>query len=51
MSLDGDKSVEQIEYEDQMRKMAWEQGHIDYMGKDSFDNIMKRIQASMTLSC
>lgn len=47
MSLDGGKSEDQIEYEDHMRKLAWEQGHMDYMGKDSFDNIMKRIQVSM----
>jgi len=47
MSLQGDKSAQQIGEEEQMRKMAWEQGHIDYMGKDSFDNIMKKIQASM----
>ncbi|ODN05400.1 Glycogenin-1 [Orchesella cincta] len=46
-AMEGEKSGGQLEYEDSMRKTAWEQGHIDYMGKDSFDNIMKKIQASM----
>jgi glycogenin glucosyltransferase len=50
MSLEGAKSDQQIEYEEQMRKHAWEQGHIDYMGKDSFENIMKKLQTSMAQS-
>lgn len=25
------------------RKMKWEQGQADYMGKDSFDNIKKKL--------
>ena len=47
MSLEGVKSSEQLVYEDTMRKHAWEQGHMDYLGKDSFDNILKKIQQSM----
>jgi len=47
MSLEGAKSTEQLEQESVMRKHAWEQGHIDFMGKDSFDNILKKIQESM----
>ncbi|OXA46465.1 glycogenin-2 isoform X1 [Folsomia candida] len=47
MSLEGSKSDKQIEFEEQMRKHAWESGHIDYLGKDSFDKIMKKIHASM----
>jgi glycogenin glucosyltransferase len=50
MSLEGEKSSQQIEYEEHMRKHAWEQGHIDYMGKDSFDNILKKLQSSMAQS-
>jgi hypothetical protein len=48
MTLEGSKSEQQIEMEEQMRKHAWESGHIDYLGKDSFDNIMKKIHASMS---
>jgi glycogenin glucosyltransferase len=47
ISLEGVKSGEQLEQESIMRKHAWEQGHIDYLGKDSFDNILKKIQQSM----
>jgi glycogenin glucosyltransferase len=47
MSLEGTKSNEQLRHEDAMRKNAWEQGRMDYLGADSFDNIMKKIQASL----
>jgi len=50
MSLEGEKSSQLIEAEEQMRKHAWESGHIDYLGKDSFDNILKKLQASMAQS-
>jgi len=37
---DGVNSEEQI----RLRREAWERGEIDYKGKDSFDNIMEKIQ-------
>lgn len=30
-------------FEEHMRKQSWEEGQIDYMGRDSFDNIWKKI--------
>ncbi|XP_053684116.1 transcription factor SPT20 homolog isoform X2 [Sabethes cyaneus] len=41
------KSVEQEAYEEHMRRQCWEQGNIDYMGRDSFDNIWRRIQETL----
>ena len=35
---------------DEDRYYAWGRGDIDYMGVDSFDNILKRIDKMMTLS-
>jgi len=47
MSFEGAKTTEQLENEGRLRKHAWEQGNIDYLGKDSFDNILKKIQQTM----
>lgn len=44
------RSAEQSEYEESMRRQAWEAGHIDYLGKDSFENIWKRISQSLGLT-
>uniref|UniRef100_A0A182TF17 glycogenin glucosyltransferase n=1 Tax=Anopheles melas TaxID=34690 RepID=A0A182TF17_9DIPT len=41
------KSKEQEAYEEHMRRQCWETGNIDYMGRDSFDNIWKRIQQTI----
>ncbi|XP_055535966.1 mucin-2 isoform X8 [Wyeomyia smithii] len=41
------KSGEQEAYEEHMRRQCWEQGNIDYMGRDSFDNIWRRIQETL----
>uniref|UniRef100_A0A2M4BC57 glycogenin glucosyltransferase n=1 Tax=Anopheles marajoara TaxID=58244 RepID=A0A2M4BC57_9DIPT len=41
------KSVEQEAYEEHMRRQCWETGNIDYMGRDSFDNIWRRIQQTL----
>lgn len=30
-----------------MRKQSWEQGQIDYLGRDSFDNIWKKISETL----
>ena len=41
------RSDEQQAIEDHMRKQNWEQGHIDFMGRDSFDNILKKINKTL----
>lgn len=41
------RSSEQEEFENHMRRQCWESGNIDYMGKDSFENIWRRIQTTM----
>lgn len=37
------RSAEQTAFEEHVRKQAWEQGSVDYMGRDSFDNIWRKI--------
>jgi len=37
------RSAEQTAFEEHIRKQAWEQGSMDYMGRDSFDNIWRKI--------
>ncbi|KAK4871712.1 hypothetical protein RN001_015836 [Aquatica leii] len=37
------RTPEQIMIEDQLRRQGWEVGNIDYMGRDSFDNIWSKI--------
>lgn len=41
------RSVEQEAYENSCRRVCWEQGNIDYLGKDSFDNIWKQITQTL----
>lgn len=41
------RSAEQEAYENNCRRNYWEHGNIDYLGKDSFDNIWKRIQQTL----
>lgn len=43
LKLGAPRSSEQAAYEESMRRQCWEAGTIDYLGKDSFDNIWKRI--------
>lgn len=50
LTLGEARSVEQIAFEEHMRKQSWEQGQIDYMGRDSFDNIWKKICETLALS-
>lgn len=35
--------------EEKLRKEAWEAGHVDYMGRDSFDNILQKISETLSL--
>ncbi|XP_077268278.1 glycogenin 1 isoform X2 [Temnothorax americanus] len=44
------RSAEQVALEEHMRKQSWEQGQIDYMGRDSFDNIWKKICATLSIA-
>lgn len=41
------RSAEQEAYEQHMRRQCWESGQIDYTGKDSFDNIWKKISETL----
>lgn len=41
------RSPEQEAYENNCRRNYWEHGNIDYLGKDSFDNIWKRITQTL----
>ena len=34
--------------DDPARQFAWEQGQIDYLGVDKFENIQKKLDKSMT---
>ncbi|GAB1859579.1 glycogenin glucosyltransferase [Camponotus japonicus] len=50
LTLGEARSAEQIVFEEHMRKQSWEQGQIDYMGRDSFDNIWKKICETLSLA-
>uniref|UniRef100_A0ABD2W1A5 glycogenin glucosyltransferase n=1 Tax=Trichogramma kaykai TaxID=54128 RepID=A0ABD2W1A5_9HYME len=47
MTLEEVRTEEQSSVDEGMRKFNWEQGQIDYMGADSFDNIMKKIHQTI----
>ncbi|XP_076683012.1 glycogenin 1 isoform X2 [Andrena cerasifolii] len=50
MTLGEPRSAAQVALEEHMRKQSWEQGQIDYMGRDSFDNIWKKICETLALA-
>lgn len=50
ITLGETRSSEQVALEEHMRKYGWEQGQIDYMGRDSFDNIWKKINTTLETS-
>lgn len=39
----GEATAAEAEQEDLQHRLMWEAGHIDYMGKDAFDNIKKKL--------
>lgn len=39
----GEAAAAEAEQEDLQHRLMWEAGHIDYMGKDAFDNIKKKL--------
>ncbi|XP_059224887.1 glycogenin-1 isoform X5 [Stomoxys calcitrans] len=47
LRLGEQRTPEQEAYEHMMRRQCWESGQVDYMGRDSFENIWKRIQQTM----
>lgn len=47
LTLGAPRSAEQHAYEESCRRNCWEHGNIDYLGKDSFDNIWKRITQTL----
>ncbi|ENN74295.1 hypothetical protein D910_02702 [Dendroctonus ponderosae] len=42
------RTVEQDALENVLRKQAWEVGNIDYLGKDSFENIWSKISETLS---
>lgn len=50
MKLGESRSSEQEAFENSMRRQCWESGNVDYMGKDSFDNIWRRITQTLETS-
>lgn len=50
ITLSAPRTAEQVAYEESMRRQAWEAGHVDYLGKDSFENIWKRITQTLGLT-
>jgi len=47
LRLGEQRTPEQEAYEQLMRRQCWESGHVDYSGKDSFDNIWKKITQTL----
>lgn len=47
LTLGAPRTVQQSAYEESMRQQCWEAGNIDYLGKDSFENIWKRITQTL----
>ena len=43
--LQGDITTVSITTTDELRKMAWSQGHPDYMGTDKFENIQAKLDS------
>lgn len=43
----GEKTIEQKALEDFLRRQSWEQGNMDYLGKDSFSNIWSKINETL----
>lgn len=43
----GEKSADQKALEDFLRRQSWEQGNMDYLGKDSFSNIWAKINETL----
>ncbi|XP_030387608.1 glycogenin-1 isoform X2 [Scaptodrosophila lebanonensis] len=47
LRLGAQRTPEQEQYENLMRRQCWESGQIDYAGRDSFDNIWKKITQTL----
>lgn len=47
LRLGEQRTPEQEAYEQLMRRQCWESGQVDYSGKDSFDNIWKKITETL----
>lgn len=43
----GEKTADQKALEDFLRRQSWEQGNIDYLGRDSFTNIWAKINETL----
>uniref|UniRef100_A0A1B6DQD4 glycogenin glucosyltransferase n=1 Tax=Clastoptera arizonana TaxID=38151 RepID=A0A1B6DQD4_9HEMI len=49
VTLGSPLSPEQTAFQEHLRRQCWEQGNIDYMGRDSFDNIWRKISETLNL--
>jgi hypothetical protein len=47
LTISESRSNEIKAMEDHIRKENWEQGYIDFMGRDCFDNILKKINDTL----
>lgn len=47
LTLGVPRTAEQSMLEDHLRRQGWEVGNIDYMGRDSFENIWSKICATL----
>ncbi|XP_062137366.1 glycogenin-1 isoform X2 [Drosophila sulfurigaster albostrigata] len=47
LRIGAQRTPEQEQYENLMRRQCWESGQIDYSGADSFDNIWKKITQTL----
>lgn len=43
LTLGQPRTPEQLALDDHLRRQGWEVGNIDYLGRDSFDNIWNKI--------
>ncbi|XP_015372491.1 PREDICTED: glycogenin-1-like, partial [Diuraphis noxia] len=43
----GEKTADQKALEDYLRRQSWEQGNMDYLGRDSFTNIWSKINETL----
>lgn len=48
LTLGVPRSAEQNALEDHLRRQGWEVGNVDYLGRDSFENIWSKISETLT---
>ncbi|GAB1600170.1 glycogenin-1-like isoform X2 [Argonauta hians] len=48
IGVEGERSKEKVVLDEFEKRMAWEQGEIDYMGADSFENIQRKLDLNLS---